>query len=114
MFTPSRKEELVSKGKIQGLMLRGASSRISEGQETGTYSPLESDLQKDLEDVNLPPQASVSPPLSTAAEVICGCASRTNGRRMLGLYLQFSDQNFKPWPGCHCCQHPLSRDKDLL
>lgn len=62
LFTPSRKEELVSKGKIQSLMSCGASSRISEGQETGTYSPLESDLQKDPEDVNLPCQASVSPP----------------------------------------------------
>lgn len=64
LFTPSRKEELVSKGKIRGIVLCGASSGISGGQETGTYSPLESDLQKDLEDVNLPPRASVSPPCS--------------------------------------------------
>lgn len=62
LFIPSKKEELISKRKIQGIVLRGASSRISGGQETGTYSLLESDLQKDLEDVNLPPRPSVSHP----------------------------------------------------
>lgn len=114
LFTPGRKEELVSKGKTRGIVSGGASSGISGGQEMGTYSPSESDLQKDLEDVNSPPWACVSPQLPTAAGVTCNCVSRTNAGRRLGLYLRFPDPNFKPRPGCHYCQCPLSSDEDLL
>jgi len=116
LFTPGRKEELVSKGKIRGIVSCGASSGSSGGQETGTYSPSESDLQKDLEDVNSPPCASVPPtprspppqgllesvPLALMGEG--GCSSTCG----------FLDPNFKSWPGCHCCQSPLSRDEDLF
>lgn len=54
------------------------------------------------------------PLLPAAMGVTCSCASHTNGGRRLGLYLWFLHPNFKPWPSCHCCQCPPSRDKELL
>lgn len=61
LFRLCRKEEVISKGKLRGIVSHGASSGLSRGQEMGTYSPSESDLQKDLEAVNAPLRASVSP-----------------------------------------------------
>lgn len=52
--------------------------------------------------------------LPIAVGVTCGCASCTNEGRRPGLYLWFSDLNFKPWPSCHCFPYPLSRNEDLL
>lgn len=54
------------------------------------------------------------PLLPAAMRVTSCCASHTNGGTRLGLYLQFLDPSFKPWPSCHCCQCPWSRDEDLL
>lgn len=62
LFTPSRKEELVNKGKIQALCCMGPAAGFLETRKWGTYSLSESDLQGDLEDVNSPSWASV--PLS--------------------------------------------------
>lgn len=93
LFTPGRKEELVSKGKIRGIVLCEASSGISGGQETGIYSPWESDLQKDLEDVNLPPRASVCPPApQCCAGYLWLCLSHKWGKEAGALPAVFRPQ----------------------
>lgn len=93
LFTPGRKEELVRKGKILGIVLHGASSSISGGQEMGTYSPSESNLQRDLEDVNLPPWASVCPPASRChGSYLQLCLSHKWGKEARALPVVFAPQ----------------------
>lgn len=59
----------------------------------GTYSLSESDLQKDLEDVNSPPQASVSPLLPAATGgYLWLCLSHKWGKEHGALHAAFRPQ----------------------
>lgn len=111
---PVERKNSLARGKYKALCRVGPAAGFLKARKQGPILHWKVTFRRTLRMLICLARPLCPPLLSTATEVICGCASRTNGRRMLGLYLQFSDQNFKPWPGCHCCQHPLSRDKDLL
>lgn len=93
LFTPSRKEEIVNKEKIQGIVLHGASSRISGGQEMVTYSLSESNPQEDLENANSPSWASVFPPAQCGHRgYFMPCLSHKWGKEAGALPIVFGPQ----------------------
>lgn len=111
---PAERKNSLVRGKYEALCCVGPAAGFLEARKRGPILHWKATFRRTLRMLICLPGPLCPPPAPRCCGGYLRLCLLQNGGGRLGLYPGFSDPNFKPWPGCHCCQCPLSRNEDLL